>query len=138
MQVDGHLKTVGPFHHGRVVVWMGDGDGSETAQLLDSCHRLVVDQAHAVPEHIAMFVLHQQGSLADCKCRNCPNADQVRLMLPELVTKTVFLHLGQRCPLLSPVSYILALIETDRTCLWRLLTRRKLCSTRLTNPFLHL
>src|SRR5216684_1497358 len=114
-----------------------DDNGAETPQPLDSRGRFIIDQAHAVPQDIAAFVLHQQGAFADGEGGGGPDADQTRLMLPELVAIAVLLHLGERCPLLSIVSYILAFITADWTRLWLPLARRKLCSARLTNPLFH-
>jgi hypothetical protein len=57
VQVDGNLKTIGPFDHRRIIMWMGDGDGGKAAQVLNPCRRLVIDQTHAVPEHIALWGL---------------------------------------------------------------------------------
>src|SRR5581483_10095695 len=99
---------------------MRDSDCTQPAQALDSGDRLVVDQAHAVPEHIALWMLYQQSPLADGKCGGCANANQSGLVFAECVMKAVLLHLREHCPLLTIISHVLALVATDWACLRRL------------------
>src|ERR1019366_1120954 len=118
VQVDGNIKTPGPFDHGRIVVGMRNRERGKTPQPFNFCNRFVINQAHTVPENIALLVLEQQGSLTNREGGRGSDADQARLMLPKLVLKTILLHLGKCRPLLPFVSYILPLITTNRTKLW--------------------
>src|SRR5579883_144345 len=117
---------------------MRNRDRAQSSQALDARNRLIVDQAHAIPEHIALLVLDQQGPLTDGERWDGPDADQSRLLLFKLIAKTLFLHLSQRCPLLAIVANILALVATDRARLRWLLARRELCAAGYANPVFHL
>ena len=62
-------KGAAPLRHPGVEVRVGDGDRRQTAALLDRGDRVVVDEADAVPEHVAGRGLDQVGLLADGKAR---------------------------------------------------------------------
>src|SRR5690242_7441730 len=102
-------------------MWVRDSYACKTTQALDACHCFIIDQAHAVPEKIAALVLYQQCALAYGEGGSRANADQTRLVFPELVTKAILLHLRQCRPFLSVVSHVLALVKTNRAAARRLL-----------------
>lgn len=116
---------------------MRDGNGSQTSQALYLRNGRVIDQAHAIPEDVALLVLKQQSAFPYSESRHSSNANQAGFVLSELIAKTVLLKLAKRGPLLSLISDILALVLADWAVLRRLLARGKLCATCLTDPMLH-
>ena len=93
VQVDGDAaERLAPVQHRRVVMRMRDGDGRKPAESADQLHRGAVDQADAVPQHVARRRRHQQGALADPELRRGADAEQ-----PGLVAERV--HVGARQPL---------------------------------------
>src|SRR6266571_198860 len=138
MQEDTRIKTLCPFDHRAIEVWVRDGNGRYTAQLLYPGCRLIVYETDAVPQYIASLCLDQVCSLTNRERRSRANARKMRFMLYEGIVMAIFLHRGQRGPFLSFMSYILTLIQANGTATWGCIAFRELRSACHTNPKSHM
>src|SRR5215469_12918743 len=115
-----------------------DGNGLQTAPLLNGCYRVAIQIANTIPQHIALIGLEQQGALPDSKRGLRTYTSELRFVFFEDIMKIACLQSGKRCPLLSLIPNVLALIGTNRACLRGCCALSKLSSTRGTNVVVHL
>jgi len=80
VQVDRRVEDARPLDHGGVIVGVRDGDGGNPAHTADRRDRRLVEQADAIPEHVAARRPHQERPLADGKARFRPDAQQPRVL----------------------------------------------------------
>src|SRR5579875_184918 len=111
-----------------------DSNRLNASHSLYGCYHFVVEQADAVPEYIALGAANQQCPLPDSECRSSADANQVWLMLSDLVAQSVLLHCRECCPFLSRRSNVLALVEANRAFARWLLAFCKLRSTGYAYP----
>jgi hypothetical protein len=82
VQMDGHAaEGMAPFHHGGVVVRVGDGDTGEAAEPLHDLDGGGIYERDAVPQDVARGSAHKQRALADGEFGNRPDPDQTGLVL---------------------------------------------------------
>ena len=78
VQIDGNAaERATPFDHAAVIMRMGNGDGSQTAERFHQPDGAGIKQADAIPQDSAISRLQQQRPLPDPKLRlrvNSPNA----------------------------------------------------------------
>src|SRR5947209_9295800 len=115
-----------------------DGNGFQAAPLLNCCYCVAIEVANTVPQHIALICLEQQGSLPDSKRGLRTYTGEMRFVFLEYSMKIACLHSGKRCPFLSLIPNVLALIGTNRTRLRECCALSKLGPTRGTNVVVHL
>ncbi|HMN59354.1 MAG TPA: hypothetical protein PJ988_03270 [Anaerolinea sp.] len=112
VQVDGRVESAAPLDHRRVIVRVRDGDGRDAPQGFYVGEGGLVQQADAVPQHVAIGSVHQQGALPDGEARHAADAGQAGLDSADEVV--VFgLERLQGGPLLALVANVLAVILTD-------------------------
>jgi hypothetical protein len=116
---------------------VGNGDGFETAELLDGGKNLVIQKGHAIPEDIALARLHKQGALTYGEGWFGADAGEVRLVLFDDLVIAFCLHSGKRRPLLPIIAHVLPLIQANGTLRRRRLALRVLHTTGNTNPVFH-
>src|ERR1700739_10416 len=132
MQIDRNIAEGGaPFRHRRIIMRMRNRDRLQTAETVDDLDHRVVDQADAVPQHIALRRPHQQRALADAEQRRRADSDQFRLM-------TKRRHMGgpqlrQTRPALAGRRHELTLFIANQTPGRRLFRRLVLRSTGRAN-----
>src|SRR4029077_5421877 len=114
VQIDRRLvERPDPLGTGRIEVRVGDTDRLYTPQCADSVDGLVVEVAHAVPEHVSRWRLHEQCSLTDRKGGLGADAGEAGLLFAQNIAVPRLLHGGHRRPLLASPAHVLALIEAD-------------------------
>src|ERR1700730_3207594 len=74
-----------PFHHGRVEMRVGDGDGIDAAETFDHRHSRVVERRNAIPQYVAVVRAHEQHPLADCECWRGTDTDDAPLVFSERI-----------------------------------------------------
>src|SRR5579864_2687382 len=128
MQVNWCGERMGPFHHGRVEMRVGNGDGIDAAETLDHRHSRVVERSNAIPQNIAVVRAHEQRPLADCECGRGTDADDAPLVFPERVGVGLSQSL-KRGPGLAARGHVLALLLADDAMNGRLRALRVLRAT---------
>jgi len=106
-----------------------DRDRGEPAELLDARADLVVEQRDAVPEDVPARSLDEERALADREARRRADADQARLLLPDVRAMVAPKVIERRPPLPVPAD-VLALVLADRAARRRLCALRELASAR--------
>jgi hypothetical protein len=112
MQVDRAVEPMGPLHHRRVVVGMGDRDRLEAAEPLDRLDRRLVQQRDAVPQQATAAEGDDQRALADRELR-C-GSDSDKLVLGANLIHMVASEILERRPLLPGLRNPLPRIGADR------------------------
>src|SRR4051794_38341538 len=97
-----------PLRHPGEEVRVGDGDRRQTAPTLDLVDRVVIDEADAVPQHIAGRGLDEVGLLTDGKARLSGKSGQTRCDRFDGVA-VLAAQLGEGGPALALMSDVLAL-----------------------------
>src|SRR5215208_1634368 len=113
-----------------------NSNGADTAACLDGVHRRIVEQADAVPKHIAVWCLNEQGALTDGEARHCANAGDVRVNVLDPVVKFL-LHFRDSRPALPLDPDVLSFVLADGTMLRRGIAFPMLDTTRHTNIVWH-
>ena len=114
-----------PLDHRAIEMRVRDRDRIDAALRLDGTQRCLVDQAHAVPQHVAADASHQQPALADRERRLDADADKARVLLAHDHAMAL-LQVAQRRPALALPADELALVGADRACARRLAGFREL------------
>ena len=102
------------------------GDPGNPAQLANPLDRGVVDQAHAVPQHVPVRRPDQQGPLTDAQPGLDADPDQAVLDVPDLRAEPFPPKLGQRGPPLARPAHVLALVLADGAAIGRPVSGRML------------
>ena len=102
-----------PLDHGAIEMRVRDRDRIDAALRLDRTQRRLVDQAHAVPQHVAADAFHQQAALADRERRLDADAGEVLVLLAQHHAMAL-LQIAKRGPALALPGNILALVGADR------------------------
>src|ERR1700680_1564902 len=129
-------KTAAPFDHRRVVVRMRNRDGRQASQCAHHFNGVFINQADAIPEDVLLAGLYQQGSLPDSKFWFGRNAPHAGAFLKENVA-VLLLQLLEWDPLLSPQTYVLSFILTNRTGRGRIRRWRELGAASEADVSLH-
>ena len=98
---------------------MGDGDRAQAAERTKCLDRLVIDQADAVPHHVAHRRLDDERALADGDGWTRRNLQQAGFELFHRVAPAFGGQLGQSGPLLAVPADVLPLVLTDRAVFGR-------------------
>src|SRR5215204_173742 len=93
---------------------MRDRDGGDTTERTDRFHGGIIQQAHTVPEHVAVRGADQKRALSDRKSGYSTNAGQVRGDLLDAVV-IFLLHFGDCRPALTFLPDVLAFILANGT-----------------------
>ena len=113
------VKGAAPLRHPGEEMRVGDGDRRQTAAPLNRGDRVVVDEADAIPEHVAGWGLDEVGLLTDSKTRLRGKSAQTRLDgLDGVAVLTA--ELGERGPALALMSDVLPLVLADQAARRRL------------------
>src|SRR5919108_4993373 len=107
---------------------MRDGDRARAAPPTQLLYRALVDDGHAIPQHVASWGRNQERALADGEGRLGADAEQA-----EVVVQLVSMFLPQlleRRPTLARPADVLPLVVTDRTAFRRVIDERELHAAR--------
>src|SRR5215212_9228727 len=125
-----------PFHQRADCVRMRHGNRTDASARLDRFHRGLIQQADAVPEHIAVGGLNEQCALTDGEARHRTDAGNVRVHVLDAVVK-IPLHLGDGGPALPLEADVLSLVFADRAVLRRRVSFRMLHTAGHTDKVWH-
>src|SRR2546421_395133 len=114
----GSAERAAPLHHRSVEVRMRERDGRDPPAVPELLHDVAVDQADAVPQHVAVGRGNQQRARPDAERWLRADPDQPEVVA-DVVTVSLRSHLLQRRPLLPLPADVLALVLADRAALGR-------------------
>ena len=85
---DLRVEVLGPFHHRRVKMGMGNCNGANAAARLDCPYGLLVEKEMQSQSQISFGRPQKQSALANCKFRLGPDPHKVRRLIFQAVLMT--------------------------------------------------
>src|SRR5579864_6618993 len=119
------VERQAPLDHTRVVVRMGNGDGSNASKLAEGGDGGLIEQRQTIPQHISLRRLEQESALADREMRLGVYGIETRFLELDNIAMLPR-QLFERRPLLAVQTYELAGILADETRRRRFVRGREL------------
>src|SRR4029453_764478 len=136
MQEDLRVELLGPFHHRRVKMGMGNCNGANAAARLDCPYSFFVEERDAIPKQISVRRPQKQSALTNGKFRFGPDPHKMRRLFSQAVSMTSS-HSSKRRPGLAFMTHKLPFIFANWTGGWRLRAFIKLGSALNTDEVFH-